>query len=465
MYLEFLKLCGFEPDEIKQEEPRVRRAFEILDIGPEDVDKATERITTYYDVELIGIRKSLGIWVKELIDMVLAKEEGKKIVYASFPPTYQMVAAMTSASSDIYCVIPEVILGVTMNCIFTKATPILEAAERNGLAPGLAFCSYLQMRTGAIAKGIIPVPDLVVPSCLLCDQSPKVDELLHEVYGVSVAYADHLFGSGGAEWPNDISPQRVQYLAIEIKNAMGKFGDLFDHEITDEEFKEATKKEAELFNASLDLWEIMQADPLPLRINDLNMVTEIPAACSGRAMKEGANAFNILCKELKKRVEDGVGVLEEEAPRIMAAMVPYDPAILSIFDELGLAISVTSQLPIPGKNIEVSYDTIWEQVADLILRRRGALYSGLAYLSQARDLAKFKNVDGVILFHHIGCRQYNTWLLRAKMVIEQDLDIPVLIFEGDYCDTRDYNAKQARIKLETFAQIVKTAKASREEGK
>ncbi len=465
MYSGFLGLCGFEPDEIKREDSRVRKAFEILDIGSEDVSQAAERVTTFFDIELMGIRKALGIWLKELIDMVLAKEEGKKIVYASFPPTYQMVAAMTSASSDIYCVIPEVILGVTMNCIFTKATSILEAAEKHGLAPGLAFCSYLQMRLGAIAKGIIPVPDLIVPSCLMCDQSPKVDELLHEVYGVPVAYADHLFGSGGSEWPDDISPQRVQYLATEIRNAMEEFGNLFNHEITESEFQQATEKEANLFNASLGIWELMKANPLPLRINDLNMVTEIPAACSGRALREGANALNLLCKELAKRVEDGVGVLEKGAPRIMAAMVPYDPSILSIFDELGLAISVTSQVPSPARETTISYNSVWEQVADLILRRRGALYSGLAYLSQARDLAKLNNVDGVILFHHIGCRQYNTWLLKAKAVIEQDLDIPVLIFEGDYCDTRDYNAKQSRTKLETFAQIVKTAKVSRKDNK
>ena len=122
-------------------------------------------------------------------------------------------------------------------------------------------------------------------------------------------------------------------------------------------------------------------------------------------------------------------------------------------------------MPSPARETTVSYNSVWEQVADLILRRRGALYSGLAYLSQARDLAKLNNVDGVILFHHIGCRQYNTWLLKAKAVIERDLYIPVLIFEGDYCDTRDYDAKQSRTKLETFAQIVKTAKASRKDNK
>jgi len=381
------------------------------------------------------------------------------------PPTYQVVAAMTAASNDIYCVIPEVILGITMNCIFARATPILEAAEKHGLAPGLAFCSFLQMRLGAIAKGIIPMPDLVVPSCLMCDQSPKVDELLHEVYGVPVAYVDHLFGSGGSEWPNDISPQRVQYLATEIKNAMEEFGHLFNHEVTESEFQQASEKEANLFNASFSLWELMKANPLPLKINDLNIAATIPSACSGRALREGANVLNILCKELAKRVEDGVGVLEKGAPRVMAAMVPYDPAMLSMFEEVGLAIPVTSLVPTPARETATSYTSVWEQVADSILRRRGALYSGLAYLSQARELAKLNNVDGVILFHHIGCRQYNTWLLKAKMVIEQDLAIPVLIYEGDYCDTRDYNAKQARIKLETFAQIVKTSKVSRKGSK
>ena len=44
----------------------------------------------------------------------------------------------------------------TMGQIFYKHTLILEAAEMDGLVPGHAMCSLMQMKHGALAKGMIP---------------------------------------------------------------------------------------------------------------------------------------------------------------------------------------------------------------------------------------------------------------------------------------------------------------------
>jgi benzoyl-CoA reductase/2-hydroxyglutaryl-CoA dehydratase subunit BcrC/BadD/HgdB len=332
----------------------------------------------------------------------------------------------------------------------------------HGLAPGLAFCSLLQTRLGAITKGIIPMPDLLVPSCLMCDQSPKVDELLHEVYGVPVTYIDHIFDSGGDQWPDAISSQRVQYLASQVEDAMDKFRQLFGYQVTEMEVRQPLDAESEIFRTQVEVWELMKVDPMPLRFKDLS-ITLGPTSWSRRAVREEAEVLNILRKELEKRVKDGVGVVERGAPRVMASMLPMDSAIQGMFEELGLAIPVSSLVPIPtaGRAMN-SFSSVWEEVANSIITRRGANYSGLAYLLQVKQLAKLQNVDGVVLFHHVGCRQYNTWLPKAKEVIEKELGIPSLILEGDYCDFRDYNAKQMRTRLETFAQVVKTAKASRE---
>ena len=83
---EFLELCGFEEEEMTEEAPRVERAFDILELGPPDLDRAMERIDEYWDLELLAIRKSLGMWIKELVDLVLAKKEGKKVIFTSAVP-------------------------------------------------------------------------------------------------------------------------------------------------------------------------------------------------------------------------------------------------------------------------------------------------------------------------------------------------------------------------------------------
>ena len=39
-YDELLKLCGFEDEEIKNERPRIDKAFQKVEIGPEDMKPA-----------------------------------------------------------------------------------------------------------------------------------------------------------------------------------------------------------------------------------------------------------------------------------------------------------------------------------------------------------------------------------------------------------------------------------------
>ena len=136
----FLNLCGFDREDIESEVPRMEKAFTILGIGDEDVERAKARIQKYIDVELLGMRKVVGIWIKELVDMVLAKEEGKSVIYVSYPPIPQIVAALALTADDIYCASPDIVLSNSLNLIFDMINPVLETAEQNGLAPGTAFC-------------------------------------------------------------------------------------------------------------------------------------------------------------------------------------------------------------------------------------------------------------------------------------------------------------------------------------
>ena len=52
---------------------------------------------------------------------------------------------------------------------------------------------------------------------------------------------------------------------------------------------------------------------------------------------------------------------------------------------------------------------------------------------------------------------------EEKMVVEEELGIPVLIIERDYVDSRNFNEQQVRTRLETFAEIVKTSRAGKRE--
>ncbi|MFH1481321.1 MAG: hypothetical protein ABIG67_08630, partial [Pseudomonadota bacterium] len=125
---ELLTLCGFEENELAGEQKRLTAALEKLDLGPEDMEAAVSRVRTHFDIGLMGVRKLLGIWLKELFDVVLAREEGRKLVYYGYPPLQATGMAVKAAvKDDIWVGCPEMVLCHTLGQIFDKLTPILEA--------------------------------------------------------------------------------------------------------------------------------------------------------------------------------------------------------------------------------------------------------------------------------------------------------------------------------------------------
>jgi benzoyl-CoA reductase/2-hydroxyglutaryl-CoA dehydratase subunit BcrC/BadD/HgdB len=454
MYFELLTLCGFEPDETEDQKPRIERTFDILEIGADDVRRGTERIKKFFDTDLVGMRKVLGLWIRELIDMVLAKQEGKRVVCVSYPPVSEISAALALASEDIYCASPDVVLNNTLNLIFDKINPVLETAEKHGLPPGIAFCSYLQTRLGAIAKGIIPMPDLLIPSCYMCDLTPATDQLLHELYGIPVAYIDNIMDLKGEEWPQ-VNPRKVRYLAAELESAMGKFSQLFDFPMQEGEIREAIETRNRLYAAISRIRELAQRDPVPLGQNNCKIINDLASSCIKRGLQDGVGILNVLRGEVEKRVDEGKGVVERGAPMVLVSMLPYDPTFADLIEKSGLAIYGTSTIPTPSASGRSSYTSLWEQIAETLMKRRGGQYSSWAYIIQLKELAQLSHVKGLIFWTHYSCRQYSIFPLKAKEIIEAELNIPVLLLEGDYCDFRSYTTEQMSTKIETFAEMVK----------
>ena len=192
MLNDFLSLCGFEKSEMDREKENIEKAFLVLGITSQDIERSTAFVQKMFDIELTGIRKSLGVALKELVNLVLARDRYKKIIYVTqpiFSPPWE--AAMAAGGGDVLAVTPEFMLCMTMGGMFDKYGFILEAARRKGVKGRGAHCGSHQFRLGGIAKGIIPVPDLIVSlGSYYCDQSGELDNLFNNVYGIPVAYID-----------------------------------------------------------------------------------------------------------------------------------------------------------------------------------------------------------------------------------------------------------------------------------
>jgi hypothetical protein len=316
MYDELFKLCGYSEEEIKEERGRIEKAFQILGIEKKDIKGAERRITENFDIKLEGVRKLLGVWMKELICLVLAREENKYVIYGDWPlpGTILMAAMKASPSNDVYVGMPGQVLNLTVGTIFDALSPLLEAGEENGLPPGSAHCAIWQTHIGAIVKGIIPLPDLIISPGWYCDQPAEADQLLHELYGIPVVYCDGCVDSSREEW-TEISERRIRYFGGQIRKTVQEIEKVTGYEVTEEMQRAAMLDRAKFWLNFNPLVELAGKVPQPISQADIGLAYFM--ANTVLEEQEKANrAVITLYKEVSKRVKQGQGIVAKDAPRV-----------------------------------------------------------------------------------------------------------------------------------------------------
>jgi hypothetical protein len=456
---ELLKLCGFEADEAAVELPRIERAFNKLGIIAEDIELGKQRLSRYYAIELQGIRKILRLLVKNMVNTVLAREDGKtKVIYGFMIPGFSVfTSALVSQSSEIHaaylCPQFQIILGG----IFDKMSPVLEAAEGKWLKSGMvAHCGNVKGLVGLLVQNLIPRPDLLITSGLLCETAPKSVDLLHELYGIPECCYDTCQDREASEYP--AATERIVGLAAKsLRLVTRKIHEEVGVEITDDMLQDILNARKELGDELSKVDKFMQTgNPLPISANNQILWDYMGALTFSKdRTPEAIDAVNTLCLELEERVSKGVGEVEKGAPRILAMLPSHhtDPRQDHMVGELGMAIASTDRI-FDTSDMEMPEDPYEQMILDLM---RGSLFhSAQRRVSLVIDGCKRLHIEGLLDRYHIGCRTVTGDAFLIKEAVSKELDIPVVLQERDDFDTRVYNHEQFKRSLEVFKTMLKS---------
>ncbi|MBW1669123.1 MAG: 2-hydroxyacyl-CoA dehydratase [Deltaproteobacteria bacterium] len=453
-------ICGFQDTEIERERSRIERALDKIGVGPEDIPRVEQRLREQHEVELEGVRKILRAWILELLDLVLAKEEGKTVIYYGYPSIQGPGMAISSESGEnVYVGCPDVVLCHTVGLIFDKLAPFLEAAETNGLPPGHGLCSLQQIRNGGLALGVVPVPDLVIASSYYCDMGSKADELLHEIYGHPAVYIDGSMDSRWGEFPR-YDLERIRFLGGQLDKLFANVEKILGIEVTRRSMKKAMATSRVLYSALGQLTSLMTADPMPISGVVSGIAMNLAAASTGRSMSEGPDALSTLCKEVEGRVKSGYGILEKGAPRVLNFAHSFsDPGITHMIEKAGLALAASFVTVPPGKRDKsLKLYSLGEELAESAMRG-GAYHSTYGFAKRFAEAARSLSMDGVIWGYQYNCRPMALGSHLFKQFIEEETGIPTLSLEMDYYESRTYGAEALRTKVETFAEMLRARKA------
>jgi hypothetical protein len=451
--IELLKLCGYEPQEIESELHRVEKAFSKLGITTEDIERGKQRLNKYYDMELKGVRKALRLIVRELVDALLVRDEGvKKVIYGFMAPGFDLLSsALVTKSKDVCSIHQSWAFQIVVGCILGKIEPILEEAEKKWLKAGMvAHCANIKTLVGPIALGLYPKPDLLVTTGFLCETSPKTVDLFHELYDIPVWYVDACQDRTCGKYPEPF--MRVASSAAKsLKRLAERIQEVVGFEITNDmllEVQDAKGKLGEAFGRIRDL--ITSSAPLPLSPAHENIWMCLNVlALSIDGITEATEAIDTLYEELQERAAKGLGVVEKEAPRVLATlpMGQTDPRLEYLACEVGIAIVATD------RNLEAPTK---ETSEDPYMRFGIGMQLGAMHLPPGIRIplliegCKKLNIDGVLDRFHVGCRAVAGDALIIESAIKRELGIPVLVLEWENFDPRVYKHEEYKRRLEVF---------------
>ncbi|MFC1535429.1 2-hydroxyacyl-CoA dehydratase [Thermodesulfobacteriota bacterium] len=463
--IELLNICGFEAQELESELPRIKKAFDRMGITKEDIERAKQRLSTYYDVELTGIRKILRLCILDLVNLVMAREDGKTIiVYGYMSLVFRaLLLVFMSKSREAHFAMPYQVSQIVLGCVFGKLNPIMEEAERMWLRSGVfSHCANLKTVVGLMESNLIPKPDFIVTSGYLCDTAPKTADLLQELYDIPIFYQDTCQDRLYKDYPYAKGP--LELFSKNLRRSVGEIQEAVGVEITDDFIWEVLSAQGKLSSSLGRLQDLLEnSDPMPISpTHDVLIMALRQLSRSSDDMEEIIDAVDTLYEEVLERVNRGVGVVDKGSPRVLAVLPPHstDPRLEHLICETGIAL-VSQELglyPPDGRHRPSEGGKSEDPYMEISLPLLSSLASNTlgGRISILKGACERLNVDGVLIRSHVGCRHVAGDVILIKNAITNELGIPALLLEWENFDPRVFDHEQYRYRrdLELFKTML-----------
>lgn len=461
-----LQLAAFEGDELETFLPDWLKCVETVGLCDEDIRYAVEEyIPQNWDVQYLGIRKLVGAFLRELVELIRSnqyKAEGKKIIYGILPAsTTPYVAFKHAAGDDAFVSFPDYTLVTILNGFFHKAGPFLEKAEKEGFTYGCRHCPLNKMRLTAASSGLIPEPDVIWSWGFGCDEGAKTDEMIQALTGNKWRYivsrAPHDTHIHDKVVQHD-DEDKVKYFAQELKIGMEKISEITGIYPTVEDMNFAISEcNRFMFKVSTLTNLVCKSDPVPLSGTALTVFSTALSQPYALGFKYIEDALDTLIVEIRKAVKEGKGVLPKGAPKVGCYFFPFcNPWIDRLFRENGIATTFSVCMAparvqmMPPKYTEDPY----MGMAESYLKMPTSGLNLLHEVAQNIEKVTANKPDAMIM----GFYDFDRWVgINMKVsadLVEKETGIPHYYIESDFWDDRDYSEESLRTRIESISQLI-----------
>ena len=334
------------------------------------------------------------------------------------------------------------------------------SVEMCGIAEDMGYsrdlCSYFRGDIGsAVAKkspipGGLPKPDFVIACNNICGTVTKWYEVLARFFNVPMFLIDTPFIHQHASESGHryVKAQMEEY----IRFLEGQCGRKMDMDRLHEVGKLSMEGVA-LWN---DVLSTCEHRPAPMSCFDAFFF--IAPIVTLRGTQECNDFYVGLIAELRQRIKDGIGAVDNEKYRLLWDNIP-----------VWFALRPLSELfAVNGACLVAdTYTNAWtracldpKNLVDTMSRSYTEVYLNIdieQMVTEIEALIKRYSADGFVIHSNRSCKPYSLGQLDIARIVTKDLGIPTVVVEADMTDERSYSDAQTKTRVEAFIENLRSS--------
>lgn len=374
-----------------------------------------------------------------------AHELGKLIGYSTAISPVELFVA-----HDIIPVYPE--NHSVANLTAKKGAEMCSITENLGYTSHL--CAYARSdlayrQTGMTVTKGIPEPDLFLACNAQCFTLTKWFQILARKGNLP------LFVFDTPEYVMDKKTREeiVKYCVVQMKELIA-----FLEEVTKKKFDYDRLKEVMKYSAASSILykkflDMAQYKPSPISIFDALIGMAI--AVYRRGTQECVDYYQTLCDEIQAKVNQGIGVVQNEKYRLYWENLPVwfkfsDHA--KLLGSYGAVILTSLYVHAWSLEFDLDKDPLVTLAENYVNRFSNSTIEDRA--TMALNLFEKYSMNGMIMFMNRSCKAVSFAVPTLKDILTKKTGIPALVFESDMGDQRFYAESQVRTRIEAYFETL-----------
>ncbi|MDD6283265.1 MAG: 2-hydroxyacyl-CoA dehydratase family protein [Oribacterium sp.] len=381
-------------------------------------------------------------------DAIAAKERGEMVGWCSSNFPVEIPETL-----GLYVVYPEnQAAGIAARGGGERLCQISEADGYSNDICAYARISLAYAKIKDAPEQNMPQPDFLLCCNNICNCMIKWYENLAKELNIPMILIDIPFNPD-----YEVSDAQVAYVKAQFLDAIKQLEQITGKKWSDERYKEVMEISGRTSRAWLAATATAKYEPSPF--NGFDLLNHMAVMVTARGKPEAAEAMETLLKEYEQNHEKGVSTFRaEEKYRIMFEGIACWPWLRVTSTGLkGRGINMVTTI------YADAFGFIYKDFRDMC--RAYAEVPNCMNIEHARDkrvrLCKDNHVEGLLVHTNRSCKLWSGFMPEMSRQIGKECNIPVVSFDGDQADPRNFSEAQYDTRVQGLMEIMDTNKEAK----